>query len=110
MTFTGQSLKGPKGSVAFLRLANTAVDRMPTSRDSTGLHIPDIGTSAAGRAQGIALRHGKGRVVVMGEAACLTSQIDKEHPDDPPFGMSHPDIDNRQLALNILHWLSSLTR
>jgi hypothetical protein len=25
-----------------------------------------------------------------------------------PFGMNRPGIDNRQLALNIMHWLSGL--
>jgi hypothetical protein len=27
-----------------------------------------------------------------------------------PFGMNVPGIDNRQLALNIMHWLSSLLK
>jgi hypothetical protein len=27
-----------------------------------------------------------------------------------PFGMNRPGIDNRQLALNIVHWLSGLLK
>ena len=99
VTFTGQSLTGPKGSVAFLKLADTAVDALPPERKTT--------VSAAGRAQGIALKHGKGRVVVVGEAAMLTAQL--AGPEKAPFGgLNVRSIDNRQLALNIMHWLSKL--
>ena len=99
VTFTGQSLTAPKGSVVFLKLADTAVDALPPDRKTT--------VSAAGRAQGIALKHGKGRVVVVGEAAMLTAQL--AGPQKTPFGgLNAPGIDNRQLALNIMHWLSKL--
>ena len=99
VTFTGQSLTGPKGSVAFLKLADTAVDALPPDRKTK--------VSAAGRAQGIALKYGKGRVVVVGEAAMLTAQL--AGPEKAPFGgLNIPSIDNRQLALNIMHWLSKL--
>lgn len=124
LTFTGQSLKGPQGSAAFLRLGNRAIDRASPSpadiqaaiaraRESAkqqGLQGPQqvqlsagAGTSAAGRAQGLAMQFGAGRVVVLGEAAMLTAQLD---PQGRPFGMNRAGIDNRQLALNILHWLS----
>jgi hypothetical protein len=99
VTFTGQSLMGPKGSVAFLKLADTAVDAIAPERKEK--------VSAAGRAQGIALKLGKGRVVVLGEAAMLTAQL--AGPEKAPFGgLNMPGIDNRQLALNIMHWLSKL--
>ena len=64
LTFTGQSLKGPAGSTALLKLADTAFDEGPKGK-----------FSAAGRAQGLVLRHGKGQVVMMGEAAELTAQV-----------------------------------
>lgn len=99
VTFTGQSLTGPNGSVAFLKLADTAVDAIAPERTKK--------VSAAGRAQGIALKLGKGRVVVLGEAAMLTAQL--AGPEKAPFGgLNVPGIDNRQLALNIMHWLSKL--
>jgi hypothetical protein len=99
MTFTGQSLKGPEGSEAFLKLADTAFDNVPPSEKK----VP-----AAGRAQGTAFRLGKGRVVALGEASMLTAQV--TGAENTPFGMNIPDIDNRQLALNIMHWLSGLLK
>lgn len=100
IAFTGQSLKGPAGSVAFMKLADTAQDLMP------GQNSKPI--SAAGRAQGIAMKFGKGRVVMLGEAAMLSAQL--AGPNRMPFGMNRPGIDNRQLALNIVHWLSGLLK
>ena len=99
-TFTGQSLKGPKDSFAFMTLAETARDK--ADRNST----TDV--SATGRAQGIALKFGKGRVVVMGEAAMLSAQL--AGAENSPMGMNVPGSDNRQLALNIMHWLSGILK
>ena len=95
MTFTGQSLKGPAGAFAFMLLSDTARDVVRSSGQNT---------SAAGRAQGLALSMGKGRVVVLAEAAMLSAQL--AGPNKAFFGMNRPGIDNRLLALNILHWLS----
>jgi len=95
ISFTGQSLKGPPDSVAFMKLADTAMDAIPNVAGQT---------SAAGRAQGLAFAFGKGRVVVMGEAGMLSAQL--AGPDKRPFGMNRPGLDNRQLALNIMRWLS----
>jgi hypothetical protein len=92
-TFTGQAVKGPEGSVAFLKLGSTA----------------SIGTRpapAAGWAQGVAFPLGKGRTVVLGEAAQLSAQV--AGPQRRPMGMNAPGIDNRQMALNIMHWLTRL--
>jgi hypothetical protein len=100
LTFTGQSLKGPDGSASILQLAATAIDRPDRESKSE--------TSAAGRAQGVALKAGKGRVVVLGEAAMLSAQI--SGPTKSPMGMNVPGTDNKQLALNIMHWLSGLLR
>lgn len=100
IAFTGQSLKGPEGSAAFLSLADTAKEK--PDREAT------TSVSAAGRAQGIAFKFGSGRVVVLGEAAMLSAQLGG--PDMLPMGMNFPGIDNRQLALNIMHWLSGLLK
>jgi hypothetical protein len=97
IVFAGQSLKGPSGSEAFLKLAETAVDEIAP---------PGKNAPAAGRAQGIAFRAGKGRVVVLGDAAMLSAQL--TGTDNQPFGMNVPNIDNRILALNIMHWLSGM--
>jgi hypothetical protein len=99
ITFTGQSLKGPDGSAVFLKLADTAIDTTSA---------PGKEASAAGRSQGIAIKFGKGRVVVLGEAGMLSAQVDGRGKS--PMGMNYPDIDNKQLGLNIMHWLSGLVK
>lgn len=93
-TFKGQSLEGPPGSVGFLELAASAMDRMPSGEIRP----------AYGRAQGVAFELGRGRVVVLGEAAMLTAQVTGR--GSRKFGMNWPNNDDRQLALNIVHWLS----
>jgi hypothetical protein len=99
-SFTGQSLKGPEGSVEILKLADSAVDKPEYTAETS--------TPAAGRAQAIALKFGKGRVVVQGEAAMLSAQIGG--PDKHPLGMNVPGSDNKQYALNLLHWLSGILK
>jgi len=44
---------------------------------------------------------------VLGEAAMLTAQVALR---GFRFGMNVTGIDNRQLALNMMHWLSGLLR
>jgi len=109
LTFSGTSMKGPPGSVALLKLSGTALDVLPPYRAPTPENpSPDHRTvSAAGGAQGLALEIGKGRVVVLGEAAMLTAQV---MPSGLRFGMNISGADNRQLALNIVHWLSRLLK
>ena len=98
-TFVGQSLKGPKNAVALLMLSKTAVD-LPRPA------VPGRNGSAAGRAQGLAIELGRGKVVVLGEAGMLSAQING--PFKMRVGMNVQGIDNRQFALNIMHWLSGV--
>jgi len=57
---------------------------------------------------------GRGRIVVLGEAAMLSAQVLMRPGADgvsrPVFrmGMNRDDIDNQQFALNVLHWLSGI--
>ncbi|HEU4870191.1 MAG TPA: hypothetical protein VFT08_05010 [Pyrinomonadaceae bacterium] len=99
-SFTGQSFTGPKDSVAILKLSDTATDS-PNGQAETAV-------SAAGRAQALALKFGKGRVVVQGEAAMLSAQV--SGPENRQMGMNVPGNDNRQYALNLMHWLSGLLK
>jgi hypothetical protein len=48
-------------------------------------------------------------VVVLGEAAMLSAQV-VAVPEKESFrmGMSYPGTDNRQFALNVMHWLTGL--
>lgn len=67
----------------------------------------DTKAPVAGRAQALALTRGRGRVVILGEAAMFTSQL--SGPEKVRWGgLNNPKLDNEQLALNILHWLSGL--
>ncbi len=100
LTFTGQALKGAEGAMSFLKLGEQAKD-MPDRTSEEGL-------SVAGQSQGLAIKFGKGRVVMMGEAAMLSAQV--SGPQNGPMGMNVPGSDNKQLALNIMHWLSGLLK
>lgn len=99
-SFTGQSLKGPEESIAILKLSDGATDS-PTFDSQTS-------TSAAGRAQAVAFKFGKGRVVVQAEAAMLSAQV--SGAEMRRMGMNVPGNDNRQYALNLMHWLSGVLR
>jgi len=98
LTFTGQSLKGPKESTALLLLSPSAYDVFDIDQP-----IKATTSSAAGRSQAVAMPFGKGRVVVTGEAAMLTAQ-------NQNFGMNYPGTDDRQFVLNIMHWLTGLLK
>jgi hypothetical protein len=99
VVFSGESLKGPEGSELLFKVGDAAVDKFAS---------PAREVSARGRAQGLALRLGKGRVVALGDAAMLSAQLTGS--DNQPFGMNIPGSDNRQLALNIMHWLAGLLK
>ena len=102
MTFTGQALR-PGAGVALLTLSNSAREYpFRRSREHEG-------RSAAGLAQAVALEHGAGRVVILGEAAMITAQTTRL-PDGTlvRFGMNRAGTDNRQFALNVMHWLTGI--
>lgn len=112
VTFTGQSVQGPEGSTLFLQHSPTAVLREAkpsVALASVGgakegeIHL-ELGAErpAVDWGQGLAMRHGAGRVVVLGDATMITALLDGEEK----VGMNRRGNDNRRLALNILHWLS----
>lgn len=101
-TYTGQSLSGHGQAAALLTLPDDAQESVPDRLD------PLSGTLREGPAvypdQAIAMEVGAGRVVVLGEAAMLSAQVRRGQP----VGMNQPGLDNRQFALNVMHWLSRL--
>jgi hypothetical protein len=110
LTFDGQSLQTPTGAVALLTLG-------PEARESDNAQQLEagIGRRVGGHAQGIALIRGKGRVVIMGEAAMFSAQVYRPgapgqgsgpDPGEIRFGMNVPGNDDRQFVLNVMHWLS----
>jgi hypothetical protein len=102
MTFTGQALHARTGT-ALLTLSSSARE-YPYRRSRE-----NEGRSAAGLAQAVAVEHGDGRVVVLAEAAMITAQTTRL-PDGATlrFGMNREGTDNRQFALNVMHWLAGL--
>ncbi len=117
--FTGQSLGVPDGATILLRLGPDAreaadTDDLNAEAAARKANTP-LGARSApggGRAQGLALPFGSGRVVVLGEAAMFSAQVatlrDGDRQVVMKFGMNTPGNDDRQFALNVLHWLSRL--
>lgn len=97
LTFGGSSVLSPPSAAEFLALASTATNRARAGAPPSGM----------GSAQGIALSVKRGRVVITGDATMFTAQI-VDDGSGPPFklGMGRTDYDNRQLALNVMRWLS----
>ncbi len=120
-SFTGQSLSVPDGAVVLMALgsgAREAVTREDVRAEDTtareGNASGAYGTRsvpAGGRAQGIAMQFGQGRVVMLGEAGMLSAQMIR-YPDgrEIKFGMNVPGYDNVKFGLNVMHWLSGLLK
>jgi hypothetical protein len=120
VAFTGQSLAAP-GAEVLLALGDSAVDHpSPTPEQAAGQ--PNPGTAwrtavaglpvhpARGRALGLALVVGQGRVVVLGEAAMLSAQVVRSPAGETLgiMGMNVPGIGNRQFTLNVVRWLTGV--
>jgi hypothetical protein len=115
-SFTGQSIGVPAGATALMKLSATAGEAATPAdleaadaarRSQTG------GAKTAlppGRAQGIAMPFGKGRLVMVGEAAMFSAQVvryvEGGQARESKMGMNVPGTDDRQFALNVVHWLS----
>lgn len=108
ITFTGESVKCKDSCFSFLTLSSSAYDLQPETkitRDGNDTRVQinyDNPTSASGRSQGITMTYGKGKIVVLGEAAMLTAQKNR---DNSNVGINY-NPDNKILALNIMHWLT----
>jgi hypothetical protein len=103
-SFTGQALQPGRGT-CLLRLGEHAerFEAVATRHgDDVNVELKPAG-SAGGWCQGVAAMHGRGRVVVLGEAAMITAQLDHE---GKPFGMQAPGDDNELFALQVVRWLA----
>ena len=119
--FTGQSLEGPAGATVLLHMTDGArespdlptlqalADRLGDAGVAEGA-IAELSKPAL-PAQGLAFEHGRGRVVVLGEAGMLSAQLVRYPPEsgqpDRRFGMNAAP-GNARFGLNILHWLTGL--
>jgi hypothetical protein len=120
VAFTGQSLSVPEGAIALMRLGPGAHEspnrrelqaavEMASSRSAISA---DHARAAGGRAQGVAMKFGRGRVVILGEAAMFSAQVIRStqagQTRESRMGMNVPGNDDKQFALNVLRWLSGL--
>lgn len=106
VTFGGQALRPKGGADVILALA-------PSARIVRDLGRPaETEPAGEGAAAAVAVEAGRGRVVIVGEAAALTAQVitgdvaRQAGVDELRVGMSRGDTDNKQLALNIVRWLA----
>jgi hypothetical protein len=120
VTFGGQSLSTRGSATALLKFGSTAYEAEGQSKlelalaamrsqGSAPARVPHA-TPAVGRAQAVALTFGSGRVVIVGEAGMFSAQILQSPQGSGPdlkFGMNAPGNDDKQFALNVLHWLSA---
>jgi hypothetical protein len=117
VAFGGQSLSLPSGAEPLLKFSPTARESRTADDLKLALQVIRPGNpvvedthskSTTGRAQGVALHFGKGRVVILGEAALFSAQMLKSGGPRPnfKFGMNTPGNDDKQFALNVMHWLS----
>jgi hypothetical protein len=107
ITFTGQSLLGTGQTKPILLLGPTTREIRPDSiwqqgekhyiRYSKPIPVHTL-------SQAMSVEYGQGRVVVLGEAGVISAQ----KVFGRKFGMNHPkNTDNKQFALNIVHWLTT---
>jgi hypothetical protein len=100
VTFDGQALEGPPHAVKLLMFSGTAYE---TTWPNPG---PDARTPVPGLAQALLLYHGKGRVVVLGDAELLTSRIQNPTGMAERIGLQWAGSDNEQFVRRIMGWLS----
>lgn len=102
-SFTGQAFRTKREDVSvLLRLPNDMVSLEPEQAWMFSDETKRVDVS--GWSQGVAFEHGEGKVVVFGEAAMFSSQVNPQRGSSN--GMSQAAAkDNEQLLRNILRWL-----
>ncbi|MDX1910836.1 MAG: DUF4350 domain-containing protein [Saprospiraceae bacterium] len=101
VTFTGSAFRIPPGAQPLISLKNYTL----TSPRVAWQFEEDTPTQPAdGFYQGACMVYGKGKLVVMGEAAMFTAQL--AGPARNQVGFNQPEArQNIRLLRNILHWL-----
>ena len=100
VTFGGQALEGPIHATQLLMLAGTAYERKRPGDD------PDDRVAVPGLAQAVAMSHGRGKVVVLGDADVITSQVRAVGAINDRIGLQWRNSDNESFARRIMAWLS----
>lgn len=104
-TFTGSAFQAGKDAAPLFVLGARVASFVPPAAGQFTNDTPSV--PVGGWLQGAALRSGKGRVAVFGEAAMFSAQL--AGPNRAPMGMNDPlAAQNPQLLLNVAHWLAGL--
>ena len=104
-TFTGQAFRATAPVKPLLVLASEIVLLLPVEAWKFGETTPRM--AADGMLQGTALRYGRGRIAVFGEAAMFSAQASGKQRR--PMGMNMPTASqNPEFLLNVMHWLARL--
>lgn len=99
-SFTGSAFKLPESAQPFLVFDNSHRILMPDIAWKFSNKTKN--ESALGWFQGACLKYGTGKIVLLGEAAMITAQLNNR----TAIGMNSPDApENGQLALNIFRYL-----
>jgi hypothetical protein len=103
IAFTGQAFRLEGQGDPLMTLPDSTVLLMPEAAWQFSKETPRL--PASGMLQGAAVRFGKGRVAVFGEAAMFSAQV--AGPERRPAGMNDPSApQNAQFLLNVVHWLT----
>jgi hypothetical protein len=103
-TFTGQAFQVPENAVPVIVFDKSYEIKLP---QTAWRFTKDTQTfSAENFVQGAYMQYHQGRIVVFGEAAMFTAQMDGSRNK---FGMNSPSAtQNAQFLLNTIHWLDRL--
>lgn len=101
ITFTGSAFSIPEEATPLLAFKNYTL-LMPVTAWQFEENTPFL--AGEGYFQGACRHFGKGRIVVMGEAAMFSAQL--SGPNQNRIGMNTPEAtQNAPFLLNIIHWL-----
>jgi hypothetical protein len=101
VTFTGSAFKMPAAAKSLLTLKNYTLS-LPAVAWQFEENTPTL--PGEGFSQGAYMEYGKGKIVVMGEAAMFSAQLAGGGRN--PVGMNCPEAGgNVRLLINLIHWL-----
>jgi hypothetical protein len=102
-TFTGQAFEIPASAQSIVVLNSKYTVKLPQTAWEFKKDTPVI--SGDGLVQGAYMTYGKGRIVVFGEAAMFTAQLQGKNK----VGMNQKSAaQNAQFLLNTIHWLDGI--
>ena len=99
-TFTGMAFQIPEGAQAVIKLPKGYEIKMPEKAWEFTKDTPTV--PGEGLFQGAYMPYGKGRIIIFGEAAMFTAQLQ----GNSKFGMNAKSASqNAMFLLNTIHWL-----